>query len=110
MKLLLDQNLSWRLLSHLEAHFGGSSQVRLLGLEASSDNAIWQYAKDHGFAIVTKDADFAELSFLRGVPPKIIWLNCGNVSNTALRVRLLGEASAINAFLAADEDGVFQIE
>ena len=39
---------------------------------------IWEHARANGFVVVTLDKDFADLSFLRGAPPKVIWLRCGN--------------------------------
>jgi predicted nuclease of predicted toxin-antitoxin system len=64
MKLLLDENLSRRLVPFLQSNFPGSSHVALLGLEQASDRAIWEYARDHDFVIVTRDADFSEMSAL----------------------------------------------
>ncbi len=84
MKLLFDQNLSFRLCSSLRKEFPDSAQVRLLGLEQASDREIWGYARDHGFTIVTKDEDFYELSLLHGSPPKVVWLRCGNVCSAAM--------------------------
>ena len=110
MKLLLDQNLSRRLLPELEPLFPGSSQVQLLGLEEASDASIWTFAREQGFAVVTKDADFLELSLLRGVPPKVVWLNLGNVPNSVLRARILAQAESISHFLALSEEGVLEIE
>jgi predicted nuclease of predicted toxin-antitoxin system len=110
VKLLLDQNLSRRLLSSLEKAFPGSSQVQLLGMEATDDASIWAFAKAEGFAIVTKDSDFVELSALRGSPPKIIWLNLGNVSNTVVRDKLVEHQATIQSFLRNDGDGVLEIE
>jgi len=78
VKLLFDQNLSHRLAAALNPVFPGSSQVRLLDLDRADDADIWRYAADEGFCIVTLDADFAELSALRGSPPKVVWLRCGN--------------------------------
>jgi predicted nuclease of predicted toxin-antitoxin system len=78
LKLLLDQNLSYRLLRELEAHYPGSTQVRVVGLEHAEDLVIWRYAKEYGYTIVTKDSDFHEFSLLYGSLPKIIWLKCGN--------------------------------
>ena len=78
MKLLLDQNLSFRLLEELKSIYPGSTQVRLQGLEQSDDMAIWRFAKDHGYTIVTQDSDFHEMSLMHGDPPKVIWLKCGN--------------------------------
>ena len=78
MKLLLDQNLSFRLLEKLEATYPGSTQVHLIGMDQADDLAIWNYTKKHGFVIVTKDSDFHELGLLYGDPQKVIWLKCGN--------------------------------
>lgn len=70
MKLLPDQHLSRRLVPTLEASFPGSSHVVAHSLDARDDNAIWEFARAGGFAIVTKDEDFHVLSFARGHPPK----------------------------------------
>ena len=69
MKLLLDENLSRRLVPFLQHEFPGSSQVTLLGLESASDQEIWNRAKQDGYVVVTKDADFQELSLVWGAPP-----------------------------------------
>ncbi|MDR2000603.1 MAG: DUF5615 family PIN-like protein [Zoogloeaceae bacterium] len=110
MKLLLDQNLSRRLLPALESLFPGSSQVQLFGMETATDGIIWSFAKANGFAILTKDSDFVEMSALYGHPPKIVWLNLGNVSNSALQAKLLNHAKPIQTFLENTEDGVLEIE
>jgi predicted nuclease of predicted toxin-antitoxin system len=110
VKLLLDQNLSRRLVPVLESEFPGSSQVQLLGMATDPDSALWSFAKANGYTIATKDSDFVELSALYGHPPKIIWLNLGNVSNTVVRTKLLGNVEAIRAFLESDADGVMEIE
>jgi predicted nuclease of predicted toxin-antitoxin system len=60
MKLLLDENLSRRLIPFLQHDFPASSQVVLEGLESGSDTDVWNHAKKHGFVIVTRDADFQE--------------------------------------------------
>jgi Domain of unknown function (DUF5615) len=62
MKLLFDQNLSFKLCQSVADIFPGSSQVRLLGLEEADDRVIWEYAKSNGFLLVSVDADFAELA------------------------------------------------
>ncbi|HEY1613600.1 MAG TPA: DUF5615 family PIN-like protein [Rhizomicrobium sp.] len=80
MKLLLDENLSRRLIPLLQESFPGTSQVTMLGLERAPDREIWQFAKENGFAIVTSDADFEELSVLLGPPPHVIWLKGMNAS------------------------------
>jgi predicted nuclease of predicted toxin-antitoxin system len=65
------------LLSQLEPHFSGSTQVRRSGLDTSGDEAIWRHAKEHGFAILTKDADFSELKLIARIPTQsdlvVLW-------------------------------------
>ena len=78
MKLLLDQNLSHRLVKSLVEKYPDSNQVALLDMGDADDQTIWGYAKENGFVIVTKDADFYEFSILLGGPPQVIWLKCGN--------------------------------
>ena len=53
MKLLFDENLSFRLCERLEGLFPGSAQVRPSGLGEADDRTIWDYAAAHGFTIVS---------------------------------------------------------
>lgn len=103
MKLLLDQNLSRRLLPHLQNHFPGTTQVALVGLDTASDEAIRNWAGAHGFAIVSKDADFVEMTILHGPPPKVIRLALGNVSNDVVRACLVAHVDLIRVFLAGND-------
>lgn len=84
MRLLLDENLSRRIVPFLQSGFPGSSQVALLGLEGASDSEIWQYAKDNGFVIVSRDSDFQERSLVAGHPPQVVWLKVPNRSKTVI--------------------------
>jgi predicted nuclease of predicted toxin-antitoxin system len=78
MKLLFDENLSFRLVAALADIFPGSSHVRDVGLLGADDLSVWNYAADHGFLLASKDTDFYERSLVFGAPPKIIWLRIGN--------------------------------
>jgi len=78
MKLLFDENLSFKLRAKMQDVFPGSQHVRDLGLEQTSDMEIWEYSKRENFVIVTKDADFNDLSVMLGYPPYIVWLRTGN--------------------------------
>jgi predicted nuclease of predicted toxin-antitoxin system len=92
MKLLFDQNLSPKLAHMLSDLFPGSQHVHALGLGEADDDRVWDYARDDGFVIVTKDGDYNHLSVMRGTPPKVIWLQLGNCTTAAIdsvmRVRL----------------------
>jgi predicted nuclease of predicted toxin-antitoxin system len=74
MKLLFDQNLSFKLCDRLADLFPGSSQVSRAGLAMADDRTIWEFAKTNGLAIVSQDSDFADMAALYGPPPKVIWL------------------------------------
>jgi predicted nuclease of predicted toxin-antitoxin system len=98
VKLLLDENIGYRLVAQLASVFPGSAHVDSVGLHARADPAIWNFARDNGFAIVSKDDDFRQLSFLHGTPPKVIWLSVGNATtDTILRI-LNDKRAAIQAF------------
>ena len=101
MKLLFDQNLSPKLCGFLADLFPSSSHVSLVGLNRADDLTVRSFASSHGFAIVTKDADFADLAIHFGAPPKVIWLRCGN-QPTRIAEGLLREHVA--AILAFDAD------
>jgi predicted nuclease of predicted toxin-antitoxin system len=93
MRLLFDQNLSHRLVADLADLFPDSLHVRLIGLAEADDLAIWDYAKNQQLVIVTHDSDYSDWNKLRGAPPKIIWLRCGNASVTQIhgKIRVAAE-------------------
>jgi predicted nuclease of predicted toxin-antitoxin system len=109
MKLLFDQNLSFKLCGQLADLFPGSNQVRQLGLDRADDSALWQFAKANGFGIVTQDADFADLAALYGPPPKIIWLRCGNQPTAFVEKLLRHQVESIAAFAADAEAACWEI-
>jgi predicted nuclease of predicted toxin-antitoxin system len=98
MKLLFDQNLSFKLCIQLADLFPESGHVRFLGLSEADDSSVWQFAGPHGYTLVTLDADFGELAALRGPPPKVIWLRCGNQATAAIVHLLRRHGEAIAAF------------
>ena len=53
MKLLFDQNISFRLIKKVEHFLPFANQVRMCGLENSQDLAIWEFAKTNNYTIVT---------------------------------------------------------
>ena len=101
MKLLLDENLSRRLVPFLQHDYPGSDQVVLLGMASASDKEVWQKAKDDGFVIVTRDADFQELSLVWGQPPKVIRLRTLNQSRAATLKVLIDNRDVIIESLEA---------
>lgn len=106
MKLLFDQNLSHKLISRLYDVYPDSVHVRDVGLDESSDDAVWEYALGNGFVIVSKDSDFYQRSLLDGHPPKVVWLRLGNTTTAAVEELLRTRSQEIAGFVT-DEDASF---
>ena len=109
MKLLLDENLSRRLLPFLLPHFPESSQIALLGLEGSTDRDLWTYAREHSFILVSRDADFYDISLHLGQPPKLIWLRMGNCDKATVLRALIEQLAAIEHALFIEDKACVEI-
>ncbi|WP_040896597.1 DUF5615 family PIN-like protein [Xenococcus sp. PCC 7305] len=88
MKLLLDENLSDKIIPKIIDLFPNSVHVKTLGLTNTDDLIIWDYAKENDYVIISKDSDFHQRSILFGHPPKFIYLRIGN-SPTSKIVNIL---------------------
>jgi predicted nuclease of predicted toxin-antitoxin system len=104
VKLLFDENLSPRLAEVLADIYPGSTHVHECGLGSADDEAVWQYAKDNGFTIVSKDSDFQERGVLRGYPPKIIWLRAANSTSAGIENLLRMALPIISRFIQEDQE------
>jgi predicted nuclease of predicted toxin-antitoxin system len=100
MKLLFDQNLSSNLVRMLSDLFPKSEYVKNLGMMRSDDGAIWTYARDNGFVIVSKDADFQQRSLVLGAPPKVVWLRVGNCPTSRIEKLLRDYSVELHTFEA----------
>jgi predicted nuclease of predicted toxin-antitoxin system len=103
VRLLLDENLSERLIAALAPRFLDVLHVRRLGLGGASDARLWQLAAEQQCLLVTRDEDFVQLSVLRGPPPKVLWLNVGNAGTPVISELLLRNAEAIEEFVEHPE-------
>jgi predicted nuclease of predicted toxin-antitoxin system len=102
VRLLLDENLSPRLVPLLASLYPGSSHVHAAGLSSASDLDIWNFAAANGLTIVTKDRDFQEFSLDLGHPPKVIAITAGNCSTRRVETMLRSQAIRISQFVAGD--------
>jgi predicted nuclease of predicted toxin-antitoxin system len=98
MKLLLDQNLSFRLINMISESFSDVTHVSDHQLINTSDKKIWDYAKNNQLIILSKDSDFHQFSFLYGHPPKVIWIKHPNCSTLAIAQLLIKHKSNIEKF------------
>ena len=103
--LLLDQNLSYKIIPALQKHFPGAVHVRTLALEQQSDEEIWEHARQHSLTIVTNDDDFETLAAYRGFPPKVIQLVRGNLSRAEIERILVENAEKLKEFVDSEIQG-----
>ena len=75
MRLLYDQNLSYKLVDRPSDIFPDSSHVKHHDLSKEDDIAVRKFATENGFTIVTQDSDFYDLAMIYGIPPQIVWIN-----------------------------------
>ena len=110
MKLLLDGNISWRMSPFLAEHFGECIHVNKTELpHPAKDSAIWQFAKDHGYTIVTQDSDFLNLLETKGYPPRVILIKTGNITREQMQIILFQAKVSILELHNNEENGLLEI-
>ncbi|MGH8606795.1 MAG: DUF5615 family PIN-like protein [Gammaproteobacteria bacterium] len=80
--------------------------MRDIGLLGAADQAVWAYAAQEGFLLISKDTDFYQRSLVFGAPPKVVWLRIGNVSTAAIAALLRQRYVAVRRFYE-DADATF---
>lgn len=110
MRLLLDQNLSHRLVSLLGDVYPGSVHVRQVGLAEADDAAVWEHALREGLVIVSKDADFYQRSLLLGPPPRVVWIRRGNCSTRDVESILRRHRADVERFCGDEAAAILVLE
>ena len=106
MKLLLDENISSKLVKFLTKYFPESSHIDFLQMQGTTDTSIWEYAQAENFITLLKDNDFRQRSFLFGSPPKVIWLSVGNGGTQVIKELILENIALIQNFSQDPMEGL----
>jgi predicted nuclease of predicted toxin-antitoxin system len=86
MSLWIDAQMSPAIATWISSSFAMNAiAVRNLGLREATDHEIFLAAKRENAIVMTKDRDFVLLLDRFSPPPQIIWVTCGNTSNTRLK-------------------------
>lgn len=110
MKILVDQNISHRLLEKLTVFPAEIKHIKNEGLVNANDHAIFMYARVNQFdAVLTLDDDFVKLLNAYSTPPKIIWIRTRNCSTNYLANLLLNKASVIHHFVNSEEFALYEL-
>ena len=109
MTLLVDNQLPVALARFLATNGWECTHVQDVGLERADDRTIWQYAKERGLTIITKDEDFQALANRQaGIPPQVVWVRLGNCRKVVLLEAFSKLLPALRNSLAAG-DAVVEI-
>lgn len=110
MKILIDQNISQRILPMLAPYFDELQHIRNLGLTDADDHDIFMYARNNGYrAVITIDDDFVKLINQFSQPPKVIWIRTGNCSTAMLSAILVDKVDAIKAFIGNEDFDIYEV-
>lgn len=108
MRLIADENISWRLKKLLpQWDILPSNEIKRA--KRLTDLMIWEYAKVNQYTILTFDEDFLELQNMLRYPPKIIWLRTGNVGTGEIASLLLRLEKNLEDFLSDGDSGIFEL-
>ena len=110
MKLIFDNNISYRIIRKLDLPNVETIHVASTSLlKPAEDIDIWKFAKQNSFTIVTFDEDFEELSILQSFPPKVILLKLGNSSTQYIANYLKNNFSVIEQFITSESLGLLKL-
>ncbi len=107
--ILIDQNLSYRLAQFFKKKRVIAHHVYADELHEADDMKIWQHAEKSGYTILTKDSDFEVIQSVKGFPPKIIILKCGNAKTEKIINILDASWVQIIDFLKKDTLGIIEV-
>ena len=94
------------MINHL---FPDTRHISTIDTKSKEDIKIWEYAKQNNYVILTKDEDFNDLSFLKGFPPFVIWLNIGNCSTNTIEKIIIENNKYITDMINLSQTGVIEI-
>ena len=110
VKLLLDENVSDRIVQRIADLFPDSMHVKFIGLKEADDSVVWDWARQHGYSIVSKDTDFSQRAIVFGAPPKFIWLRVGNCSTEVIVNLLRSRYEIICQFIDSESESLLVLE
>lgn len=103
MRILLDQNLSPKLIDRLADVMPGLESVYTHDLIGASDRFIFDWARQSNFfGLISADRDFVHLAERLGPPPKVIRIERCDFPSGVIEQLLRREALKIHNFLESN--------
>jgi predicted nuclease of predicted toxin-antitoxin system len=110
VKLLVDENVSDRIVQGVVDLFPDSTHIKFVSLKEADDSVVWEWAAQRGFTIVSKDTDFYQRAIAMGPPPKFIWLRIGNCPTSLIITLLRSRHEIIRQFIESDTESLLVLE
>ena len=110
MKLLLDENLSDRIISRVADLFPDSTHIKAVGLREADDFVVWEWAKKHGFTIVSKDTDFRQRAIVFGHPPNVHMATRRDCQTGLITNLLRSRYQVIRQFIESETESLLVLE
>lgn len=108
MKFLCDVHISYKIVNYFKSSgFEAVHVNEILDKWNTKDQDICAYADDHDLVVLTKDADFRNSYLISNTPKKLVKVNLGNMSTSALIDVITENLQAIQKLNA---NGGFMIE
>jgi predicted nuclease of predicted toxin-antitoxin system len=74
-----------------------------LNLQFADDRTVFEAARKANAVIMSKDSDFLKLVEKSGTPPQILWITCGNTTNSRMREVLYNALDKAEELLLSGE-------
>ena len=104
MTIWIDAQMSPEIATWISENFSVEAiAIRDLNLRDARDKEIFEAAREATAIIMSKDVDFVSLLDRFGAPPQVIWVTCGNTSNSRLKEILINTLSIALELLESGE-------
>ena len=103
MKLLIDQNISHRIIDSISDIFPDSIHVKDIHLLHNSDLELWEFALNNTYVLVTTDVEACNRNVLENNGPKIICVSSEVVTTTKVEWVLRVHFDTIEQFITAED-------
>ncbi len=84
MRFLVDNQLPLQLARHLVERRHEASHVTEVGLDEAPDQAVWSWAGQRSFVVISKDEDFLFLANRPNDAGRLVWVRLGNCRKATL--------------------------
>lgn len=109
MKLLIDQNISIRVVDSISDIFPDSQHVLSVSLNDASDLEIWEYASKNDFTLISTEEQSFDRNIVSKDGPKIIYVKGELMNTTKLEWTLRVNEDMVNEFISEESTTCLQL-